>query len=387
MSGGLEMSARAEGIRPSAIRRFFDLLENRPDAISLGIGEPDFMTPWPVRDAGIYSLEKGFTKYTPNAGLSVLRREACRYMERRFELSYDPMTQALVTVGGSEGIDLAVRSVINPGDEVIIPQPSFVCYEPVVTLASGVPVPVEMKAENGFRLTKEQLCAAVTERTKMIVLPFPTNPTGGIMEKGDLEEIAGVLRGTGIWVLSDEIYAELTYGTAHVSIASIPDMRERTILIGGLSKSHAMTGWRMGLAYGPPEVIRQMTKIHQYAIMSAPTTSQYAATAALRDGDASVSAMREEYDHRRRLMVDGLRALGLDCFEPGGAFYVFPSIQSTGLSSEDFCEKLLTAENVAVIPGNGFGLGGEGFVRCCYAASVQNLTEALRRMERFLRAL
>lgn len=380
----IHISSRVQSLKPSGIRRFFDLLEERKDAISLGIGEPDFKTPWHIRDEGIYSLEKGYTKYTPNAGLSFLRSECAGYMSRRFDLEYNPKTEILVTVGGSEALDLAVRAVLEPGDEVIIPQPCFVAYDAVVTLAGGVPVPIETKVEDEFRLTAQQLKDAITDKTRMLVLPYPCNPTGGIMAQADLEAVAEVLRGTDIMVISDEIYAELTYGQKHISFASIPDMKERTVIVGGLSKSHAMTGWRMGFAYGPAELIAQMTKIHQYAIMSAPTTSQYAAAAALRDGDKDVARMAESYDNRRRLTLEGFRSMGLDCFEPRGAFYLFPSIQSTGLTSEAFCQGLLEDQGVAVIPGPAFGVGGEGFVRACYASSVENLTEALERIKRYL---
>lgn len=384
MSFTPQLSDRVKSLKPSGIRRFFDLLEERKNAISLGIGEPDFLTPWHVRDAGIYSLEKGFTKYTPNAGLTVLREAACEYMSRRFSLDYNPKTEALVTVGGSEALDLTVRAVLNPDDEVLLPEPSFVAYDAVIRMAGGVPVPVETRAEEQFRLTPESLRNSISDKTKILILPYPCNPTGGIMDKEDLEAVADVLRGTGVLVLSDEIYAELTYGQKHISIASIPDMRERTVIVGGLSKSHSMTGWRMGLAYGPAPLIAQMTKIHQYAIMSAPTTSQYAAAEALRSGDGDVERMRESYDTRRRYLLEGFRSLGLDCFEPRGAFYLFPSIKSTGMSSEDFCQGLLKAEDVAVIPGNAFGESGEGYVRACYAASLENLAEALERIKRYL---
>ena len=371
-------------IPPSGIRKFFDIVAERKDAISLGVGEPDFVTPWHIRDAGIYSLEKGHTYYTSNAGMLPLRESVCRYLARRFSISYDPKTETLITVGGSEAIDLAVRSLITPGDEVLVPEPSFVCYTPCVTLAGGKAVPVVTCEEDDFRLTAKQLRAAITPRTKLLVFPFPNNPTGGIMEKKDLEEIAAVLRDTNILVLSDEIYSELTYGTAHTSIASIDGMQERTILVSGFSKAYAMTGWRLGYACGPAPLIKLMTKIHQYAIMSTPTTSQYAAIEALENGDDDIASMREEYDHRRRLMVDGFRSMGLSCFEPRGAFYVFPSIQRTGLSSTEFAEKLLEEENVAVVPGNAFGESGEGFIRCSYAYSVKNITEALSRISRFV---
>ena len=381
------LSDKVKSIAPSGIRRFFDLLENRPDAISLGVGEPDFVTPWHIRDAGVYSLEKGFTKYTSNAGLLELRREISNYLYRRFNLYYDPKKQMLVTVGGSEAIDLCVRALVAPGDEVIIPIPSFVCYGPIVTLAGGTPVFVETKVENQFRLTADELKAAITPRTKLLVLPFPNNPTGAIMERDDLEAIARVLRDTNIMVLSDEIYAELSYGDKHVSIANIEDMYERTVLVNGFSKSYAMTGWRMGYACGPDVIIKQMLKIHQYAIMSAPTTSQYAAIEALRSGDKDIEMMKNDYNYRRRYLLEELGKLGLECFEPKGAFYMFPSIQSTGLTSEEFCERLVMEQNVAVIPGNAFGQCGEGFVRMCYATSLRELQEALRRMKVFIDSL
>ena len=378
---------RIQDVPPSGIRKYFDLLEGMDGGISLGIGEPDFPTPWHIRDAGIYSLEKGFTKYTPNAGLSDLRRAISRYMKRRFDLVYAPIGQILVTVGGSEGLDLAFRCLLEAGDEVIIPTPSFVCYGPLASMCHGVPVLVETKAENEFRLTADELRAAITPRTKAVVLPFPNNPTGGIMGRDDLEAIADVLRGTNIMVISDEIYAELTYGQHHVSMANLPDMYERTIVINGFSKAYAMTGWRMGYVCGPKELISAMTKLHQYGIMSAPTTSQYAAIEAMENGDRDIENMREEYDGRRRFLVDGFRKLGLDCFEPRGAFYTFPCVKSTGLSSEEFCERLIVEEKVAVIPGTAFGPGGEGYVRACYAASMRDLGEALSRMGHFLENL
>ena len=381
------LSQRIQEVPPSGIRKYFDIMAEMNDAISLGVGEPDFQTPWHIRDAGIYSLEKGFTKYTPNAGLSDLRRAICRYLKRRFDLEYQPIGQTLVTVGGSEGLDLAFRCLLEPGDEVIIPTPSFVCYGPLVSMIHGVPVYVETKVEHEFRLTPEELKAAITPRTKILVLPFPNNPTGGIMHREDLEALAEVLRGTNIMVVSDEIYAELTYGQHHVSMANIPDMYERTIVINGFSKAYSMTGWRMGYVCGPKELIAAMTKLHQYGIMSAPTTSQYAAIEAMEHGDRDIETMKQEYDGRRRFLVDGFRQLGLDCFEPRGAFYVFPCIRSTGLSSEEFCDRFLEQEHVAVIPGSAFGPGGEGFVRACYAASMKNLTEALTRLERFLGTL
>ena len=381
------LSGNVKSLAPSGIRRFFDILEEMDDAISLGIGEPDFVTPWHIRDAGIHSLEKGFTKYTGNAGLTRLRAEISKYLSRRFELEYAYSDQIIVTVGGSEAIDLAIRALVEPGDEVIIPVPSFVCYSPITTIANGKTVFIETKVENEFRVTASELRAVITPKTKALVLPYPNNPTGAIMERADLEAVAEVLRGTDIMVISDEIYAELTYGLGHVSIANIPDMYERTIYIGGFSKSHAMTGWRMGYACGPAEVIRQMLKIHQYAVMSSPTTSQYAAIEAMSKGDADVQSMRREYDQRRRQLLAGLREVGLECFEPRGAFYVFPSIMSTGLSSEEFCEKLLLSEKVAVIPGNAFSGAGEGFVRMCYASSLDNISTAIDRMKRFIISL
>jgi len=380
------MSDNVKLLAPSGIRKFFDILNEVTDAISLGIGEPDFTTPWHIRVAGIQSLEKGFTKYTGNAGLSVLRKEIGSYLQRRFNLDYSDPDQIIVTVGGSEAIDLAVRALVNPGDEVIIPTPSFVCYGPITLLAGGVPVFIETKHENEFRLTADELRAAITPKTKALILPYPCNPTGAIMERSDLEAVAQVLKGTDIMVISDEIYAELTYKQHHVSIANIPGMMERTIYIGGFSKSYAMTGWRMGYACGPAEILGQMLKIHQYAIMSAPTTSQYAAIRAMSMGDVDVQKMRHEYDARRKYLLKGIRDMGLKCFEPRGAFYMFPSIKCTGLSSTDFCEQFLLHEKVAVIPGNAFGPGGEGFIRICYASSMENLTIALERMENFVKA-
>ena len=381
------ISQRIQNIKPSGIRKFFDILEEMTDAISLGIGEPDFVTPWHIRDAGIYSLERGHTKYTSNAGMLELRREISNYLRRRFDLSYDYTNQILVTVGGSEAIDLALRCLVNPGDEVIVPVPSFVCYGPLTEMAGGVPVYVELKAENEFRLTPEQLKAAITPKTKVLVLPFPSNPTGGIMSRPDLEALADVLRGTDIMVLSDEIYAELTYGQRHVSMANLTDMYERTVVVNGFSKSHAMTGWRMGYVCAPQPVIAAMTKLHQFGIMSAPTTSQYAAIEAMRNGDKDIEHMREEYDSRRRYLVENLNRIGLECFEPKGAFYVFPCIKSSGLTSEEFCERFLMEEKVAVIPGTAFGPGGEGFVRACYAASMKDIAESVSRMDNFLQNL
>ena len=372
-------------IKPSGIRKFFDIAASMEGVISLGVGEPDFPTPWVIRRAGIRSLEESRTRYTSNAGLIELRREICGYLERKYDLHYSPDKEALVTVGGSEGIDVAIRAIVAPGDEVIIPQPSFVCYEPMVRLAGGVPVLVELSAENDFRLTSEQLRAAITDKTKLVVFPFPCNPTGAIMEREDLEDIASVLRDTDICVLSDEIYAELTYGgKRHVSIASIDGMRERTVVINGFSKTYSMTGWRMGYACGPEPIIEQMTKIHQFAIMSSPTISQYAAIEAIRNGDSDVCAMVAEYDMRRRLMVNGFNKIGMTCFEPKGAFYTFPSIKISGMTSDEFCENLLCSKKVALVPGNAFGNGGEGFVRASYCYSTDHIREALARVEEFL---
>ena len=381
------ISQKIQNIKPSGIRKFFDILEEMTDAISLGIGEPDFVTPWHIRDAGIYSLERGHTKYTSNAGMLELRREIANYLRRRFDLEYDYTNQILVTVGGSEAIDLAIRVLVNPGDEVIIPVPSFVCYGPLTEMAGGVPVYVELTAENGFRLTPEQLKAAITPRTKAHVLPFPSNPTGGIMERRDLEAIAQVLKDNDIMVISDEIYAELTYGQRHVSPANLTQLYDRTVVVNGFSKSHAMTGWRMGYVCAPQPVIAAMTKLHQFGIMSAPTTSQYAAIEAMRSGDEDIAHMREEYDSRRRYLVENLNRIGLDCFEPKGAFYVFPCIRSSGLSSDEFCERFLREEKVAVIPGTAFGPGGEGYVRACYASSMRDLTESISRLDNFLQNL
>ena len=381
------ISQKIQNIKPSGIRNFFDILEEMKDAISLGVGEPDFVTPWHIRDAGIYSLERGHTKYTSNAGMLELRREIANYLRRRFDLEYDYTNQILVTVGGSEAIDLAIRVLVNPGDEVIIPVPSFVCYGPLTEMAGGVPVYVELTAENGFRLTPEQLKAAITPRTKALVLPFPSNPTGGIMERRDLEAIAQVLKDNDIMVISDEIYAELTYGQRHVSPANLTQLYDRTVVVNGFSKSHAMTGWRMGYVCAPQPVIAAMTKLHQFGIMSAPTTSQYAAIEAMRSGDEDIAHMREEYDSRRRYLVENLNRIGLDCFEPKGAFYVFPCIRSSGLSSDEFCERFLREEKVAVIPGTAFGPGGEGYVRACYASSMRDLTESISRLDNFLQNL
>lgn len=374
-------------IKPSGIRKFFDIVSEMEDAISLGVGEPDFDTPWHIRDEGIYSLEKGRTFYTSNAGLKELKVEICEYLKRRFSVSYAYQDEVLVTVGGSEAIDLALRAMLNPGDEVLIPQPSYVSYEPCAILADGVPVIINLKAENEFRLTAQELRDAITDRTKILILPFPNNPTGAIMERKNLEEIAEVIREKDIFVISDEIYGELTYKEKHVSIVNIPGMQERTILINGLSKSHAMTGWRLGYACGPKEIIAQMLKIHQYAIMCAPTTSQYAAVDALKNGDEDVQQMREAYNQRRRYLMYAFRKMGLDCFEPYGAFYVFPCIKEFGMTSEEFAERFLAEEKVAVVPGTAFGDSGEGFLRISYAYSLENLKEAIGRLERFVHRL
>ncbi len=381
------LSDKVVAIQPSGIRKFFDIVSEMPDAISLGVGEPDFDTPWHIRDEGIYALEKGRTFYTSNAGLKELREEIVRYLERRIHTSYNPADEVLITVGGSEGIDMAFRAMLNPGDEVLIPQPSYVSYEPCAVLADGVPVIIELKAENDFRLTKQELLSAITDKTKILVLPFPNNPTGAIMEKKDLEEIAEVCIEKDIYVLSDEIYSELSYKGDHVSIASLPGMRERTILINGFSKAYAMTGWRLGYACGPAEIIGQMTKIHQYAIMCAPTNSQYAAVDALRNGDADVAMMRESYDQRRRFLMNAFREMGLSCFEPYGAFYTFPCIKEFGMTSDEFATRFLEEEKVAVVPGTAFGACGEGFLRISYAYSLEQLKEALGRLSHFVARL
>lgn len=374
-------------IKPSGIRKFFDVVSEMKDAISLGVGEPDFATPWHIREEGIYSLEKARTHYTSNSGLMELRTEICRFLARHYGVTYEPKKEVLVTVGGSEAIDLAIRAMVCPGDEVIIPQPCYVSYEPCVILTQGVPVTIPLQERNEFRLTAEELTAAVTEKTKLLVLPFPNNPTGAIMTKEDLEAIAKVCIEKDIFVVSDEIYSELTYGNGHVSIASIPGMRERTILINGFSKGHAMTGWRLGYACGPADIIAQMTKIHQFAIMCAPTASQYAAVDALKNGDEDVAMMRDAYDKRRRYVLHELRDMGLPCFEPYGAFYVFPCIREFGMSSEEFATRLLQEEKVAIVPGTAFGDSGEGFLRISYAYSLENLKEALSRLRRFVGTL
>lgn len=379
---------KAREIRPSGIRKFFDIVSEMDNVVSLGVGEPDFDTPWAVRDEGIYTLERGKTFYTSNAGLKELREEISLYLKRRFGLEYDAAKETFVTVGGSEGIDLAFRAMLNPGDEVLIPQPCFVSYLPCVQLADGVPVVIDLKEENEFRLTKQELLDAITDKTKILVLPFPNNPTGAIMDRKDLEEIAQVIIEKDLYVLSDEIYAELTFtGDVHVSIASLPGMKERTILINGFSKSHAMTGWRLGYCCGPEEIIRQMIKIHQFAIMCAPTNSQYAAVAALRECDQEVEKMKEAYNQRRRYLMHAFREMGLPCFEPFGAFYVFPCIKEFGMTSEEFATRLLEEERVAVVPGDAFGDCGEGYLRISYAYSMEDLKAALGRLGNFVSKL
>lgn len=378
------LAPAAKAMRPSGIRKFFDLAADMPHCISLGVGEPDFKTPWSVRDAGIRSLELGRTKYTANSGLKELRGEICNYLQRRFDLHYKE-ENILVTVGGSEAIDLTIRAVVQPGDEVIIPEPCFVCYEPITQLTGGVPVHIATRAEDQFRLTTDQLRAAITPRTKLLIFPYPNNPTGAVMSAAEMEEIAAVLRETNVLVLSDEIYSELTYGLdRHVSIASLPGMAERTIVVNGFSKSYAMTGWRLGYAAGPAPLVKVMTKIHQSCIMSAPTTSQYAAITALRQCDDQIEMMRDEYNRRRRYVVKALNDMGLTCFEPRGAFYVFPSIQISGLTSSEFCEQLLREKEVAIIPGSAFGASGEGYARISYAYSVDHLQTAMKRIREFL---
>lgn len=382
------LNKSVKSIKPSGIRKFFDIANEMDDVISLSIGEPDFQTPWHIRDEGIRTLEKGRTWYSPNRGFSELCEEISKYYKRRFNVEYNAKTQTLVSVGGSEAIDLAFRTIVEEGDEVIIPEPSFVCYEPLAVMAGGTPVIINTKNEDNFRLKADDLRNAITPKTKMVVLPFPNNPTGAIMEKKDLEEVAEVIIENDLIVLSDEIYSELTYGgLEHVSIASLPGMYERTIVINGFSKSYAMTGWRLGYALGPEPIITQMVKLHQYGIMSAPTTAQYAAIEALKNGDRDVVKMRDEYDMRRRLVVDSFNAMGLTCFEPLGAFYVFPCIKSTGLTSEEFCTRLIIEKHVAVVPGTAFGECGEGFVRVSYSYSIKHLRTALERISEFLKEL
>ena len=383
------LSQTITSIAPSGIRKFFDIVVemNDPEVISLGVGEPDFDTPWHIRDEGIYSLEKGRTFYTSNAGLKELKIEISKFLDRRYGLKYDSTNEILVTVGGSEGIDIAFRSMLDPGDEVLIPEPCYVSYLPCARLAGGVPVTIELKAEHDFRLTAEQVEAAITPKTKILVLPFPNNPTGAVMEKKDLEAIAEVVKKHDLFVLSDEIYSELTYLDNHVSIASLPGMKERTIVINGFSKSHAMTGWRLGYACGPKEIIGQMLKVHQFAIMCAPTTSQYAAVSALRNGDKDVAMMREQYNQRRRFLLHRFKEMGLECFEPFGAFYIFPCIKEFGMTSDQFATELLKAKKVAVVPGTAFGNSGEGFLRISYAYSLEDLKVALGRIEEFINDL
>lgn len=386
MSFNFNLSDIVKDIKPSGIRRFFDLVGEMSGAISLGIGEPDFVTPWHIRDAGIRSLEKGQTYYTANSGLKDLRNEICNYFERRFDLSYNEK-EVLVTVGGSEAIDLCIRALVGEGDEVLIPEPCFVCYDPCVRLAHGVPVPIVTEEKDDFILTPEKLKEKITPKTKLLILPFPNNPTGAVMTREQLLAIADVLKDTNIAILSDEIYGELTYGEKHFSIANIPEMKERTIIVGGFSKAYAMTGWRLGFAVGNQSVISAMTKVHQFAIMSAPTTSQYAAIEALKNGDADIEEMANQYDSRRRYLIDRLNKMGLKCFEAKGAFYVFPSIKVTGLKSEDFCKQLLEKKKVAVIPGTAFGESGEGHIRISYAYSIETITKALDKIEEFIKEL
>ena len=381
------LSDKIQTIKPSGIRKFFDIVNTMEGAISLGVGEPDFETPYFIRDEGVYSLEKGRTFYTSNSGLMDLRMEIDRYIKRKYKVSYNPAKEIIVTVGGSEGIDIALRAMLNPGEEVLLPQPSYVSYEPCTILASGVPVIIDLKEENGFKLTAEQILEKITDKTKILILPFPNNPTGSILSYKELEEIAKVCIEKDLFVLSDEIYCELTYAGDHASIIQVPGMKERTILINGFSKSYAMTGWRLGYACGPEKIIEQMTKIHQFCIMCAPTTSQYAAVIALRDGDEAVAKMRESYNQRRRYVLSRLNDMGLTCFEPEGAFYVFPSIKRFGIRSEEFATRLLMEEKVAVVPGTAFGDSGEGYLRISYAYSINQLKEALGRIENFVKRL
>ncbi|MCR4584603.1 MAG: aminotransferase class I/II-fold pyridoxal phosphate-dependent enzyme [Lachnospiraceae bacterium] len=381
------LSKTITGIKPSGIRKFFDIVSEMKDAISLGVGEPDFDTPWHIRDEGIYSLEQGRTFYTSNAGLKELKEEIAAYLKRRINVSYDPKKEIMVTVGGSEGIDIALRAMIDPGDEVLIPQPSYVSYEPCTVLTGGKPVIIELKAENEFRLTAAEIEEACTDRTKILILPFPNNPTGAIMEKEDLEAIAKVIREKDLYVISDEIYSELSYKGRHVSITELEGMKERTVLINGFSKAYAMTGWRLGYACAPEKILSQMLKIHQFAIMCAPTTSQYAAISALRNGDEDVDRMRNAYNQRRRYLVDAFKNMGLECFEPFGAFYIFPCIKQFGMSSDEFATRFLQEEKVAVVPGTAFGDCGEGFLRISYAYSIENLKVAIERLERFIKKL
>ena len=381
------LSKVTKEIKPSGIRKFFDIVSEMKDAISLGVGEPDFDTPWHIREEGIYSLEKGRTFYTSNSGLKELKMEVCNYLKRKLDVDYDYNSEVMITVGGSEAIDIAMRAMLDPGDEVLIPQPSYVSYVPCVELTHAVPVIIELKEENEFRLTKEEVLEKITDKTKILVLPFPNNPTGSIMERKDLEDIAQVCIEKDIFVMSDEIYSELTYNGKHVSIASIDGMQERTLLINGFSKAYAMTGWRLGYACGPEPIIKQMTKIHQFAIMCAPTTSQYAAIEALKNGDKDVEEMRQAYNQRRRYLIKRFKDIGLECFEPFGAFYVFPCIKEFGMTSEEFATKFLMEEKVAAVPGTAFGQSGEGFLRISYAYSMENLKEAIDRLEQFVKKL
>ena len=381
------VSGKVKQIKPSGIRKFFDIVSEMDDAISLGVGEPDFDTPWHIREEGIYSLEKGRTFYTSNAGLSELKIEISKYLDRRFDLKYDPSDEIMITVGGSEAIDGALRAMLDAGDEVILPQPSYVSYEPCIVLADGVPVIVELKEENDFKLTREQLEKAVTDKTKILIMPFPNNPTGAIMTKEELQPIVDFVIEHDLFVISDEIYSELTYSGNHVSIGAFPGMKERTIVINGFSKSYAMTGWRLGYACGPQVILKQILKIHQFAIMCAPTTSQYAAIEALRHGDDDVEKMRDEYDRRRRFLLNAFEEMGIECFEPYGAFYMFPSIKKFGMSSDEFATRLLKEEKIAVVPGTAFGDCGEGFLRISYAYSIDDLKAALERIGRFIEKL
>ena len=381
------LSDRIAEIQPSGIRKFFDIVSEMKDAISLGVGEPDFDTPWHIREEGIYSLEKGRTFYTSNAGLKELKQEICSYLSRRFAVTYDPDHEVIVTVGGSEAIDIALRAMLDPGDEVLIPQPSYVSYVPCTILANGVPVIIDLEAKDQFKLTSEKLLEKITPKTKVLVLPFPNNPTGAVMKAEELEEIAKIVIEKDLFVISDEIYAELTYGSDHTTIASFPGMKDRTVLINGFSKSYAMTGWRLGYSAAPRAILEQMLKIHQFAIMCAPTASQYAAVAALRDGDKDVQVMRESYDQRRRYLIHAFKEMGMECFEPHGAFYTFPSVKRFGMTSDEFATRLLREEKVAVVPGTAFGDCGEGFLRISYAYSLKNLKEALSRMDRFVKKL
>ncbi|MCR4727685.1 MAG: aminotransferase class I/II-fold pyridoxal phosphate-dependent enzyme [Lachnospiraceae bacterium] len=383
----IPLSEEVVKLKPSGIRKFFDIVHEMKDAISLGVGEPDFDTPWHIRDEGIYSLEKGKTIYTSNSGLLQLRQEIAKYLEKKFKVSYDPTKEMVITVGGSEAIDIGLRAMLNPGDEVLIPQPSYVSYEPCTIIAGGKPVIIELKAENEFRLTEKELRDAITDKTRVLILPFPNNPTGAIMEESDLLAIAKVCVEKDIFVMSDEIYAELTYKGRHVSIASLPGMKERTILINGFSKAYAMTGWRLGYACGPEEIIRQMTKIHQFCIMCAPTTSQYAAIEAVKNGDEDIDKMREAYNQRRRFLLNAFKEMGLDCFEPFGAFYVFPCIKEFNMTSDEFATRFLEEEKVAAVPGTAFGDCGEGFLRISYAYSLDHLKTAMERLKRFVEKL